>query len=272
MNDAIMNETAGAYLGTAWDAGPGPVYELLATELISASPAALVGSLVLDLGAGTGAASRAVASAGGRPVAVDASLDMLRHDQGQRPPAAVGDAHNLPVKDGAFDAVVVAFVLSHVPDPLRVLEEARRAITPGGVMLVSSFSWRSSHRSKVQVEEVAAQWGWRPPRWYEWLKSEFEPRVSSGEALAELARGAGLDHVLVEEREVSTGISSPDVLVAWRLGMAHLAPFVAALSGSQRARLLAQARAAVGDRPQPLRPVILILSSRVPAHRERRSV
>lgn len=263
-----MNEVAAAYLGGAWAEGPGVVYDLLAEELVSASPEPLAGLLVLDLGAGTGALSRAVASAGGSPVAVDASRDMLRHDQGQRPPAAVGDARRLPFKEGGFDAVAVAFVLSHVPDPIKILQEARRVTNSGGVILASSFSWRSSHPSKIQVEDVARRWGWRPPPYYQQLKSEFEPQVSNGEALAELARSAGLHDVGVEEREVSTGITSPEALVACRLGMAHLAPFVAALPGPKRARFVEQTLAAVGDRPQPLRPVILILSSRVPAHRE----
>lgn len=268
---SITNEVAGAYLGEAWAEGPGPVYDLLAAALVSASPDPLAGLVVLDLGAGAGAASKAVASAGGSPVAVDASLDMLRHDLGQRAPAAVGDARRLPFKDGAFDAAIAAFVLSHVRDPVRVLQQARRATSLEGVILASSFSSRSSHPAKIQVEDVAAQWGWQAPPWYQRLKSEFEPRVASLGALADLARSAGLHDVVVEEREVNTGISSPEVLVAWRLGMAHLAPFVAALPRPERARFLARARAAVGDRPQPLRPVMLILSSRVAARRERRS-
>ena len=268
----LAHEVTGAYLGAAWARGPGPVYDRLAVELVSASPARVAGLLVLDLGAGAGAASRAVASAGGHAVAVDASLDMLRQDQRRRPPAAVGDGRRLPFKDAAFDAVIAAFVLSHVPDPLAILHEARRATRVGGVILASSFSWRSSHPSKIQIEDVASQWGWRPPAWYRRLKSEFEPRVANGKAVADLARRAGLDDVLVHEREVNSGITSADALVAWRLGMAHLAPFVAAMPGRQRTLFVGQARAAVGARPQPLRPVVLILSSRVPAHRERRSV
>ena len=267
----VVSEVRGAYSGAAWADGPGAVYGFLAAELVSTSPSPLAGSLVLDLGAGAGAASRAITLAGGSPVAVDASLGMLRYDQGRRPPAAAGDARQLPFKDGAFDAVVANFLLSHVPDPILIVQEARRTTRPRGVILVSSFSSRSTHASKAQVDDVATRWGWRPPAWYRQLKTEFEPQVATGETLAELAQRAGLDDVVVEEREVTTGITSPDALVAWRLGMAHLAPFLAALSRSQRARLVGQARAAVGDRPQPLRPVVLILSSRAPADRVSRS-
>ncbi|MDP8929747.1 MAG: class I SAM-dependent methyltransferase [Actinomycetota bacterium] len=268
---SVADAVADAYLGAAWAEGPGLVYDLLAAALVSARPDPLVGLLVLDLGAGAGAASRAVASAGGNPIAVDVAFDMLRHDRGRRPPAVVGDGGRLPFKNGAFGAVVMAFVLSHVPDPARMLADARRVTSPGGMILASSFSSRSSHPAKIQVDDVAAQWGWQAPPWYERLKSEFEPRVATLDALADLARSAGLHDVIVEEREVSTGISSPEVLVAWRLGMAHLAPFVAALPGPERARLLSRAQAAVGDRPHPLRPVMLVLSSRAPARRERSS-
>ncbi len=264
------NEVAAAYRGAAWADGPASVYDLLAVEVVSAAKP-LAGLLVLDLGAGAGAVSKAVVLEGGRPVAVDASLDMLRHDRVRRPPAAAADARGLPFNEDTFDAAVLAFVLSHVPDPVSILEEVRRATRPGGLILASSFSSRSSHPSKIQLEDVATRWGWRSPGWYQRLKSEFEPRVANREALANLAQSAGLVDVAIEERAVSTGIATPDALVAWRLGMAHLAPFVATLPGPQRARLVGEARAAVGDSPQPLRPVILILSSRVPAPRERTS-
>jgi hypothetical protein len=73
----------------------------------------------------------------------------------------------------------------------------------------------------------------------------------------------------VEEREVDTGVASPEALVVWRLGIAHLAPFVASMLPAERAAFVAEARAAVGSEPQPLRPLVLMLSSRAPAQRER---
>ena len=63
----------------SWDTGPGPIYEPLAQALVAAAPVPLTGRTILDLGAGTGAASRAAIAAGARQVvAADLSLAMLR--------------------------------------------------------------------------------------------------------------------------------------------------------------------------------------------------
>ncbi|HLV80292.1 MAG TPA: methyltransferase domain-containing protein, partial [Chthonomonadaceae bacterium] len=43
-----------------------------------------------------------------------------------------GDAHRLPFPDNRFDVVYCRYVLEHVRDPLRVLQEMRRVLKPGG--------------------------------------------------------------------------------------------------------------------------------------------
>jgi SAM-dependent methyltransferase len=263
-----VNDEAFAYCGEAWVNGPGVVYDRLADALVSASPVGLVGARVLDVGAGSGAVSKAVAAAGGRSVALDRSLDMLSHRTDTRLPAVVADARHLPFADACFDLVVAAFVLSHVSDPIQVLAEARRVVRPGGAVLASTFSSRSSHPCKSRVDEVATRWGWRPPPSYRRLKAELEPKLGHAAALAKLAAGAGLGDVVVDEQEVDTGVSSAEAIVAWRLGMAHLAPFVASLLPSARAAFVTEARDAVGPGSQPLRPLVLMLSSRAPAQRE----
>ena len=70
---------AGAYsaTGAAWEEGPGRVYNRLAEVLVEHSPVPVEGRTVLDLGAGTGAASRAIARARGSPVALDLAFGML---------------------------------------------------------------------------------------------------------------------------------------------------------------------------------------------------
>ena len=47
----------------------------------------------------------------------------------------------------------------------------------------------------------------------------------------------------------STSVGTPAQLAAWRLGMAHIAPFVGALAPAQRADLCRAADAAVGAGP-----------------------
>jgi SAM-dependent methyltransferase len=249
----------------AWAVGPARAYDHLAEVLVAASPLPVAGALVLDLGAGTGAVSRVVAAAGGRPVAVDLAAAMLLHDRRRRPPAAVGDACALPFRTGAFDAVAGAFCLNHVPDPDRALSEAARVTRPGGAVLASVFSARSGHPAKDQVEGVAARFGFRRPDWYERLKADVEPLTAEPGALAAAARAAGLSAVDVVERPVELGLQAPADLVAWRLGTPSLAGFAASLPPARRAALVAAAEEALGPAPQPFTPLILILSSRVAA-------
>ena len=49
---------------STWDTGPGPIYEPLAQALVAAAPVPVTGRTILDLGSGTGAASRAAIAAG----------------------------------------------------------------------------------------------------------------------------------------------------------------------------------------------------------------
>src|SRR3954471_11099665 len=103
--------------GAAWQAGPGAIYDRLATVLVDCRPSDFRGQLVLDLGAGTGAASRAIAAVGGVAVAAAAAYGMLAADRAHRPAAVVADACALPLRDRAVDAVVAAFSLNHLEDP-----------------------------------------------------------------------------------------------------------------------------------------------------------
>jgi SAM-dependent methyltransferase len=257
--------------GDAWAAGPGPAYERLAALAVAALPRPLAGALVLDLGAGTGAASRCVARAGGRPVALDPAPGMLRRALADhrdasphRLPAAGGDAGRLPFRARSLDGAVAAFCLSHLRRPDVALREVCRVLRPDGACVAATFRREPPHPAKERVDRVAAAFGFRPPAWHERAKA-FELATSEPEALARCAAAAGLRDVRVEVVRADTGVDTAAALVRWRLGMAHLAPFVAALPPAVRARLAAAAEAAVGPAPQPWRPAVLILSSRAPA-------
>lgn len=57
----------------------------------------------------------------------------------------VCDLASIPVEDGRFDAIVFSQVMEHVPDPLRVLNELRRVLKPGGIMFYSGPLWFEEH-------------------------------------------------------------------------------------------------------------------------------
>ena len=54
-----------------------------------------------------------------------------------------GDAHQLQFADGDFDLVTLHTLISHVDDPLRVLQEARRVVSPGGTVAVFDGDYAS---------------------------------------------------------------------------------------------------------------------------------
>ena len=86
--------------------------------------------------------------AGGVAVAVDAAYGMLAADRARRPAAVVGDACALPLRNRAVDAVVAAFSLNHLDDPVAGLREAARVTLPGGALLASAYAEDDTHPGK----------------------------------------------------------------------------------------------------------------------------
>lgn len=50
----------------------------------------------------------------------------------------LADAHDLPFVDGSLDGIVCAWVLEHLKNPTRAIEEFRRTLKPGGVLYLST--------------------------------------------------------------------------------------------------------------------------------------
>lgn len=117
--------------------------ELFGRDVI---PAALLGLLpsdwvVADLGCGTGAMLPLVAPHVARVIGVDASDEMLaaardRVDALPNVELRQGSLESLPIKDATIDAATLMLVLHHLPSPPAALAEARRALKPGGRLLV----------------------------------------------------------------------------------------------------------------------------------------
>ena len=101
-------------------------------------------SRVLEIAAGTGVVTRALASVLPESVSIVATdLNQAMLDQA----SAVGtkravewrraDAMQLPFRDGAFDAVVCQFGVMFFPERSKAFSEARRVLSPGGVFIFS---------------------------------------------------------------------------------------------------------------------------------------
>lgn len=101
-------------------------------------------SRVLEVAAGTGVLTRALAAALPETtaiVATDLNPAMLDHAAKMGTKRAVewrqADATRLPFADAAFDAVVCQFGAMFFPDKPRAFSEARRVLKPGGVFAFS---------------------------------------------------------------------------------------------------------------------------------------
>ncbi len=261
----LVADIRSAYQGAAegWATGPAALYRRLADALVRAGSQDLAGHRVLDLGAGTGVASEVLTAAGARPVGFDLAHAMLTHQQAQRPPGVVGDAAALPFSGGAFDAVVAAFCLNHVPDPAGALDECRRVTRADGLVLASTFPSGADHPAKAAVESVLEQFGYRRPDWYATFKARIADRTGASDALVDAAVTAGLIDVAVDCVEVDAGLHDPAVAVTWRLNMPHTVGFVAALDPSDREALRTRAVAAMPPRLPPSVPM-LVLRARTP--------
>lgn len=100
------------------------------------------GDRVLDIAAGTGTSSAAIARAGARVTALDFSPGMVAVGRQRHPEIEFveGDAQQLPFDDASFDAVTISFGLRNVNDPHRALAEMRRVLVPGGRLVICEFT------------------------------------------------------------------------------------------------------------------------------------
>lgn len=205
----------------AWADGPMRLYGRLAEELVARCPIELGGCSVLDLGAGTGAASIAAREA--HVIAVDNAIGMLLRGRAARPPAVVGDALALPFRSRAFDVVIAAFVLNHLAEPALGIREAGRVARK--YVLATTYADDDDHPVRHAVTRALVEAGWSAPRWYR----EFTSRRSWGtvEAATAIVEEGGLSPVCVEHVRVPFPDLSPRQLVRWRMGMAQCAAFVA---------------------------------------------
>jgi ubiquinone/menaquinone biosynthesis C-methylase UbiE len=261
---------ATAYDGLAesWDRAAGLVYRPLARSLVAASPMALRGRLVVDAGSGTGAVAQAARAYGARVVAADRSLGMIVYQH--RGSAVVADVAALPFGDGVFHAALAGFLLNHVP-AVPALTELARVVRLGGVVLASTWAVRRPDPVKAAIDTLITSWGWVPPAWYQQMKADLEPMSSDPDRMAAAARQAGLVDVSASVHHEELGMLDPRGVVAYRLAMPHVAPWVGELDTPSRVELIRQALVRVAPLVAGWRPAVVLLAGRMGRQPRRRS-
>lgn len=99
---------------------------------------------VLDIGCASGWFISEIAKAYPIPgyVGIDVYKDAILYAKELYPAISfrVVDAHKLPFKSNAFDVVICMNVLEHVVNPNKIMEEIKRVLKPGGIILIGMDS------------------------------------------------------------------------------------------------------------------------------------
>jgi ubiquinone/menaquinone biosynthesis C-methylase UbiE len=136
------------------------IFEPYANDLASRLEPLAPGD-ILEVAAGTGVATRAIAARlpQARIAATDLNQPMLdraasRQPRGNRVAWRQADAQALPFADEGFDAVVCQFGAMFFPDRTGAYREARRVLRPRGVFLFNV--WDAIARNEFADEVTAA--------------------------------------------------------------------------------------------------------------------
>ena len=165
------------------------------------------GARVIDVACGSGASALLLArELGCVTVGVDLGARAIEHARRATPAGArasflVGDAETLPLPDASFDRAIAVQVLEYVRDTSAALAELRRALRPGGRVLVwdvdwATVSWQASD-GKLMERVLAA--------WDKHLTHPSLPRE-----LAPHLRDAGFEHIQMDAHPFATTQLIPD--------------------------------------------------------------
>ena len=154
---------------------------------------------LLEVGGGQGElAERMQRELGAEVTFLDLSPRMVELTRAQGIDAREGDVQSLPFPDAAFDTVVAAWMLYHVPDVDRALAEIARVLVPGGALIAVTTS----------VDHIAELRRLLEYRW------DFESAFNRENGEQSLRR-----HFAAVERydaDVEVQVESRDTLVAYR--------------------------------------------------------
>ncbi len=135
----------------------GIITEDIERRLILRLAGELKGRAMLDVGCGDGTLTLTCCQNGASPV-VGCDIDPRMIARAAAHAAqnkatigyAVGRAETLPFRDRSFDLVTVITVLDFVPEPVSVVREIARVLTPGGRLVIGDLGkwslWAASRR------------------------------------------------------------------------------------------------------------------------------
>ncbi len=245
----------GQDVGRSFDRSAPEYDELLARNrmgaerLVAAVPAGRY-DRVLDVGCGTGFATEAMVArfGSGRVTGVDPSEGMLERFReklsglGAEVELICAGVHEMPVPDGAYDAVVSGMAFHWFPDKPAAVAAMARRLRPGGALAILASGRGTDEEFRRLLVDLD------PPVPVAWTEV-FDRIHRSGDELAAYMEAAGLEVVDAwEERRVRR--ASPEAFLA-RIGAvaSHLSDGLdPAEAEAHGARVAAAVAAAAGPR------------------------
>ncbi len=138
--------------------------------------------LVVELGAGTGKLTRAVAALGVRVVAVEPDSRMLEVLRGLGLEGVTGSAESIPLDDGEADAVVAGSCL-HWFDLERSLPEIQRVLGEGGRF---GFAWNGRDGRHPTIARMSEAIYSAAPERTRWRERDWEGEVTRAGLFADV--------------------------------------------------------------------------------------
>lgn len=172
-------------------------------------------SLVLEAGCGVGAQTKIISTKNPCTnfISIDISEESIK--QAHSSISALGidnvefkqaDIYNLPFSDELFDSVIVCFVLEHLHDPVKALNELKRVLKQNGSIMViegdhgSTFFYPDSKFAHMAIDCQVQ------------LQKENGGNSNIGRELYPLLRSAGFSDVAVSPRMVYVDYSRPQLV------------------------------------------------------------
>lgn len=210
---AMFDDVAAGYdvTNNLLSAGNALLWRIATTRAVNPQ----VSERVLDLAAGTGTSSVALAKSGANVVAADFSPGMLevgrqKHGTNALVEFVEADATKLPFKDNSFDAVTMSFGLRNVVEPKKALSELYRVTKPGGRIVICEFSTppaaliRAGYNFYLRkVMPMVAKYSSSNTEAYTYLADSIEDWPNQG-TLATWIRDAGFKNVAY--RNLTAGV------------------------------------------------------------------
>jgi protein-L-isoaspartate O-methyltransferase len=173
------------------------------------------GSRVLEAGCGVGAQTKIISVK--NPDSTFMSIDLSKDSIGEAKKLIhslhienvefrQADIYNLPFKGEEFDSVIICFVLEHLHDPVKALNELKRVTKKGGTMIVIEGDHGSTFfypDSKYAHSAIDCQIN---------LQSQNGGNSNIGRELYPLLKSVGISAISVSPRMVYVDASRPQLV------------------------------------------------------------